>query len=242
MTSPSVKIGTSLSLSNAPKHTIQTPHHFDSTNIDEEAFAAAKAQADVVNNTLHPVKDELIGLTSVEARITIEQKYKPLLMTAIHKHREACDDVTHFESSADVFLIREKTRYAYELKHPEIVKIQCAGNEHMQHLLRTGALNKEGYKLADARALTSDAGSVTNTRTTFVLIPNEKASLADYAATAEAKEWAENLYQLELKKLLSKRNAAAVALQALREEVAAKWDSVPDFEDLFRSGVRKGRK
>jgi len=241
MTNPSV----SFSLSNAPKHTIQTPHHFDSTNIDEEAFAAAKAQADAINAMVTVNDDELIeliGLTSTEARITIEQKYKPLLMAAIHKHREACDDVTHFESSADVFLIREKTRYAYELKHPEIVKIQCAGNEHMQHLLRTGALNKEGYKLADARALTSDAGGVTNTRTTFILIPNNKASLADYSDTPEAKEWAENLYQLELKKLLSKRNASAVALQALREEVAAKWDSVPDFEDLFRSGVRKGRK
>ncbi len=241
MTNPSV----SFSLSNAPKHTIQTPHHFDSTNIDEEAFAAAKAQADAINAMVTVNDDELIeliGLTSTEARITIEQKYKPLLMAAIHKHREACDDVTHFESSADVFLIREKTCYAYELKHPEIVKIQCAGNEHMQHLLRTGALNKEGYKLADARALTSDAGGVTNTRTTFILIPNNKASLADYSDTPEAKEWAENLYQLELKKLLSKRNASAVALQALREEVAAKWDSVPDFEDLFRSGVRKGRK
>ena len=210
--------------------------------INEDAFATALATADAINANLNPVYDDLIGMTSMEARIYIEKKYKPLLVTAIHQHKEACDNVEHFESGTDSFKATERARYAYELKHPEIQKIACAGASHLQSLMQSGALNRDGYKLADNRPVTMSLNGVTSQRSTIILIPVTRASLLDYAETAEAKESAEEIYQRDLKRLLSLRNQSAVKLQELRDEISAKWDSVSDFEGMFRSGVRKGRK
>ncbi|HGH4642016.1 TPA: hypothetical protein ACJIWV_003846 [Enterobacter asburiae] len=225
----------------ATKHTLAQPI-LENACVDEESFQAAKATADAINLNLNPVFDELAGMTSIEARIYIEKKYKPLLATAIHQHREACDNVTHFEEASDSFKATEKARYAYELKHPEIQKISCAGAEHMQHLIKSGELNREGYKLADNRTVNLSLNGINSTRSTLVFIPVSRVSLLDYADTPEAVAFAEEVYQRDLKRLLSLRNSAAVKLQELRDEVAAKWDSVSDFEDMFRSGVRKGRK
>lgn len=223
------------------KHTLKQ-FTLPDAQIDEGAFAIAQATADAINANLNPVYDDIIGMTSTEARIYIEKKYKPLLITAIHQHREVCDAVTHFEESADTFRIQERTRYAFELKHPEIQKISCAGASHLQSLMKSGALNREGYKLADNRPVTMSLNGVDSQRSTIILIPVTRASLLDYTETVEANADAEASYQRELKKLLSQRNKAAIRLQELRDEVAAKWDSVSDFEDMFRSGARKGRK
>lgn len=228
----------------ATKHTLTQPI-LENASIDEESFQAAQAKADALNASYEhqqSYSDELAGMTSTEARIYIEKKYKPLLATAIHQHREACDNVTRFEESGDSFKATERARFAYELKHHEIQKISCAGTEHLQHLMKSGELNPEGYKLADNRPVSLSVNGVQSTRSTIVLIPVSRVSLLDYADTPEAMAFAEEVYQRDLKRLLSLRNSAAVRLQELRDEISAKWDSVPDFEDLFRSGVRKGRK
>ncbi|HDC4536578.1 TPA: hypothetical protein O8U17_002531 [Enterobacter asburiae] len=225
----------------ATKHTLKQ-FTLPDAQIDEDAFATAQATADAINANLNPVYDDIVGMTSTEARIYIEKKYKPLLVTAIHQHKESCDNVEHFESGADSFKATERARYAYELKHPEIQKIACAGATHLQSLMQSGVLNRDGYKLADNRPVTMSLNGVTSQRSTIILIPVTRASLLDYAETVEAKEYAEEVYQRDLKRLLSLRNQSAVKLQELRDKISAKWDSVSDFEGMFRSGIRKGRK
>ena len=103
------------------KVTLPSPGVF--SGVDEEAFSAAKARSDAIN-AMVTVNDEFVGLTSTEARIEIERKYKPLLTQLIHQHKEACDNVTRLEDGKDSYCARVRARYAYELRHPEIKKLE----------------------------------------------------------------------------------------------------------------------
>ncbi len=208
------------------------------SGVDEEAFAAAKAQADAVNAINAAVtvgRDEFAGLTSIEARIEIEKKYKPLLTQLIHQHKEACNAVTRFEDEEGAYCARACGKYASELKHPEIKKLDVAGVEHLNHLVKSGALQIEGYHLVENRP------SVVPGRSTLIFIPSSKSSLFAYTETEEAKSYAKDNYQRELKRLISKRNAAAIELTELQTVVSELWNSVEDFSQMF-GNIRKGRK
>ncbi|MEC3939627.1 hypothetical protein VOF76_26370, partial [Leclercia adecarboxylata] len=208
------------------------------SGVDEEAFAAAKAQADAVNAINAAVtveRDAFAGLTSTEARIEIERKYKPLLTQLIHQHKEACDNVTRLEDGKDAYCARVRGRYASELKHPEIKRLEVAGVEHFNHLVRSGSLQIEGYHLVENRPVGM------NGRSTLIFIPSSKNSLFAYAETEEAKSYADDDYQRELKRHISKRNAAARELTELQNTVSDLWNSVEDFSQMF-GNIRKGRK
>jgi len=220
----------------ATKHTIPALGVF--CGVDEEAFAAAKAQADAVNAINAAVtdeRDEFAGLTSTESRIEIERKYKPLLTQLIRRHKEACGAVTRFEDEEDAYCARACGTYASELKHPEIKKLDVAGVEHFNHLVKSGALQIEGYHLVENRP------SGMPGRSTLIFIPSSKSSLFAYTETEEAKNYAKDNYQRELKRLISKRNAAAIELTELQTVVSELWNSVEDFSQMF-GNIRKGRK
>lgn len=214
------------------KVTLPSPGVF--SGVDEEAFATAKAQADAIN-AMVTVNDEFAGLTSTEARIEIERKYKPLLTQLIHQHKEACDNVARLEDGKDSYCARVRGRYVSELRHPEIKRLDVAGVEHFNHLVRSGSLQIEGYHLVENRPVGM------NGRSTLIFIPTSKNSLFAYAETDEAKSYADDEYQLELKRQISKRNAAARELTELQTVVSELWNSVEDFSQMF-GNIRKGRK
>lgn len=222
------------------KHTVTPPSPING-GIDEDAYQKAQAVSDAINS-MSVSHDELTGLTSTEARIHIERKYRPLLSHAVHQHREACDDVTNFEDHAEAFLLNERTRYAVEARHPEIKKLSCAGATHMNHLLTSGALTDGEYKLAEVRPVTLSVDGVNISRSTLILIPNSRLSLLDYAGTEEAKVYAAAVYKRDLQKLINKRKTAAVHLEDLKAVVSELWLNVGNFEDMFSSDIRKGRK
>ncbi|EOG3905595.1 hypothetical protein ACLBR3_001034 [Salmonella enterica] len=226
---------------NADKLKIHVPSHTDFT-VDEDAFKRSQSEADVINNAVQTVQDELAGMTSTEAKIYLEQKYRPMLNLAIHNHREACDNVTRYEDSAEGTKAALRGEYAGSLRHPEIKKINVAGAEHFSHLVKSGSLDIEGYKLVDSSSLNMTVEGVTSNRMNLVYIPVERDSLMSYADTEEAHDYAEREYRYKLERLITARKKAAVQLEELRNEVAEKWNSIPDFESMFSSNVRKGRK
>lgn len=226
---------------NADKLKIHVPSHTDFA-VDEDAFKRSQSEADVINNAVQTVQDELAGMTSTEAKIYLEQKYRPMLNLAIHNHREACDHVTRYEDNAEGTKAALRGEYAGSLRHPEIKKINVAGAEHLSHLVRSGSLNIDGFRLVDSSALNMNLGAVTNTRMTLVYIPVERESLMSYADTEEARDYADREYRYKLERLITARKKAAVQLEELRNEVAEKWSGIPDFESMLVSTVRKGRK
>ena len=211
-------------------------------NVDDEALARSQAEADVFNNAFNPVSDELVGMTSFEAKNYLEEKYKPLLTAAINAHKSACDEVSRLEDNADGKKAAWRGEYAASLRHPEIKRVTVAGAEHLSHLVRSGAINIEGFKLVDSSALNMNLGAVSNTRMTLVYIPQGRDSLMSYADTEEARDYAEREYRYKLSRLISSRKRAAMKLEALRNEVAEKWSGIQDFESMFASTIRKGRK
>lgn len=211
-------------------------------NVDDEALARSLTEADVFNNAFNPVSDELANMTSFEAKNYLEEKYKPLLTAAINAHKSACDEVSRLEDNADGEKAALRGEYAASLRHPEIKRVTVAGAEHLSHLVRSGSINIEGFKLVDSSALNMNLGAVTNTRMTLVYIPQERDSLMSYADTEEARDYAEREYRYKLSRLISSLKRAAMKLEALRHEVAEQWNGIPDFESMFSSNVRKGRK
>ncbi|NDO82106.1 hypothetical protein CJP72_15440 [Citrobacter sp. NCU1] len=234
MINPNVNTVTPSPYGMSTKHTVTPPSPING-GIDESRWEVSVSEAQTFNKTFQPEMSEIPEhLTSYEKKVFIEQKYRPLLITAIGAHRDACDTVSHFEDNSDVYKINERVRYAMTLKHPEVKTVLCRGVEHFKHLSMSGDLNILGYRLVDTR--------ITGDSQTLVFIPNDKQSLQSFSETQEAHVYADHVYELELKRLLSKRNRAAIELQGLRDHVNDIWSSVDDFESLFSSSVRKGRK
>lgn len=180
-----------------------------------------------------------------EKRLAIERHYTPIIQKLATQHEELCDKVADFEDNQTRYRTDLAAQFAYELKHPDVKTVICAGDHHFGELLKTGGLHIEGYKLVERRSLggriqmVNDTAVSTPGSSKLIYIPVDVESLMSYANSPEAQAHSQGLYDAELQRLINRRKKAAIALTEVKQAARTALDAIPTFEQLISDAVKK---
>lgn len=207
------------------KLTIRDPKVFDASEPSQQAIRDAEAvnlQSQAKQQEAQRLQQERYDdMTATEKRIFIEQKYIPLIEQAEANHAAACDAVEDFTANEQVFKDLSARNFAFQCKHPDVRVISCAGDEHFKHLLQSGELTKDGYRLVDKR------------QNRCICIPGDVPDLMHYATSEQAQKYAQSEFDREKDKFIKARDKAAVQFVAIKAEAQKLWDSVTDITRYF---------
>ncbi|MDU6439069.1 MAG: hypothetical protein E6559_04015 [Pantoea sp.] len=170
-----------------------------------------------------------------EKRLALERHWTPIIQKLASEHEEACNAVAEFEGDQSRYRAQIQANFAYNCKHPDVRTIQCMGDNHFQHLMQSGQLQPEGYKMVDRRSM----GGLTHK---LVFIPQNVPSLMHYADSDEAKAFSQVEYNHDLQRLIQKRKNAAVALTQAKQRARDALAAIPTFEDLISEVVKRTKK
>lgn len=183
-----------------------------------------------------------------EKRLAIERHYTPIIQKLATQHEELCDKVADFEDNQTRYRTDLAAQFAYELKHPDVKTVICAGDHHFGELLKTGGLHIEGYKLVERRSLGGRIQMVNGTAVStpgsskLIYIPVDVESLMSYANSPEAQAHSQGLYDAELQRLINRRKKAAIALTEVKQAARTALDAIPTFEQLISDAVKRAKK
>lgn len=244
------------------KHMHTESHHIkqDQTDtfvdVDEELTERIQQEA-ITHQSSAQIKSEqaeldrqadFTDLSPSEKRLAIERHYTPIIQKLAKQHEELCDQVTDFQDNQTRYRADLQAQFAYELKHPDVKTVICAGDHHFGELLKTGGLHIEGYKLVERRSLggriqmANGAAVSTPGSSKLVYIPLAVESLMSYANSPEAQAHSKGLFDAELQRLISRRKKAAVALTEAKQAARTALDSIPTFEQLISDAVKRAKK
>lgn len=190
-------------------------------------------------------QDQFESLYPSDKRRFLEEYWTPIIMRLTESHEAACDAVTEFEDHELSFRAKLQAEYAYHLKHPDVKTRFSSGDFHFNEMLKSGHFDIEGYKLVERR---SNGGSLqivngglapAQGSSTLVFIPNSVKNLLEYANSDLALEYSKNEYEYQLKRLLAKRNAAALALTNAKKSAREQLAAIPTFEQLISDAVKR---
>lgn len=187
-------------------------------------------------------------LTPSEKRLAIERHFTPIIQKLAAKHEELCDQVAEFEDDQTRYRAHLQAQYAYDLKHPDVKTVDCAGEHHFNEIIQTGGLHFEGYKLVEKRSLGGLIQMVNGVKVAtpgssrLIYIPVAVESLMSYAQSPEAQAHSQALYDAELQRLINRRKKAAVALTEAKQQARAALDAIPTFEQLISDAVKRAKK
>lgn len=226
-----------------------------STFIDSDESLTERIQQETVNNQasvqIKAEQDELDRqadfeeLFPSEKRLAIERHWTPIITKLATQHEELCDQVSEFADNQTRYRAEIQARYAYELKHPDVQTVDCAGEHHFNEMIKTGSLHIEGYKLVEKRSLgghiqmVNGAAISTPGSSRLVYIPVAVESLMSYAHCPEAQAHSKGLYDGELQRLISRRKKAAVTLTEAKQRARDALAAIPTFEQLISDAVKK---
>lgn len=180
-----------------------------------------------------------------EKRLAIERHYTPIIQKLATQHEELCDKVADFEENQTRYRADLQAQFAYELKHPDVKTVICAGDHHFGELIKTGGLHIEGYKLVERRSLggriqmVNGAAVSTPGSSKLIYIPVAVESLMSYANSQESLAHSQGLYDAELQRLINRRKRAAVALTEAKQKARDALAAIPTFEQLISDAVKK---
>ncbi|MDU4747636.1 MULTISPECIES: hypothetical protein [Pantoea] len=180
-----------------------------------------------------------------EKRLAIERHYTPIIQKLATQHEELCDKVADFEDNQTRYRTDLAAQFAYELKHPDVKTVICAGDHHLNEMIKAGGLHIEGYKLVEKRSLggliqmVNDVKVATPGSSRLVYIPVTVESLMSYAHSPEARSHAQDLYEAELQRLIARRKKTAVELTEAKQKARNALAAIPTFEQLISDQVKK---
>jgi len=180
-----------------------------------------------------------------EKRLALERHWTPIIQKLASEHEEACDAVTEFEDDQSRYRADLQVKYAFELKHPDVKTVICAGDYHFNEMLKNGSLTMDGYKLVERRSLgghvqmVNGAAVSTPGSSKLVYIPIGAVSLMSYAQSEEALAYSQALYDSALQRLIDRRKKAAVKLTEAKKRARDQLASIPTFEQMLSDAVKK---
>jgi len=183
-----------------------------------------------------------------EKRLAIERHYTPIIQKLAKQHEELCDKVAEFEDNQTRYCIELQTRFAYELKHPDVKTVDCAGEHHFNEMIKTGGLHIEGYKLVEKRSLGGLIQMVNGVKVAtpgssrLIYIPVDVESLMSYAHSPEARSHAQDLFDAELQRLINRRKKSALALTEVKQAARNALAAITSFEQLISDAVKRAKK
>ena len=170
-----------------------------------------------------------------EQRLRVEEYFTPIIKKLTADHIAACDAVSDFETDELRYRAQIQSKWAYELRHPDIKTMFAAGEYHFNTMLKDGLYNIEGYRLAERR---SNGGL----SSTLVFLPHGVVNVMAYADSEEAKAVSQVEYDRDLQRLIQKRKNAAVALTQAKQKARDALAAIPNFEDLISEVVKRAKK
>ncbi|WP_276743109.1 hypothetical protein [Pantoea septica] len=182
-----------------------------------------------------------------EKRLALERHWMPIIQKLASEHESACDAVTEFEDDQSRYRADLQVKYAFELKHPDVKTVICAGDYHFNEMLKNGSLTMDGYKLVERRSLgghvqmVNGAAVSTPGSSKLVYIPIGAVSLMSYADSDEAKSHSLAEYDRTLQRLIQKRKKAAVALTTSKKAARDQLASIPTFEQILSDTVKRAK-
>ena len=191
---------------------------------------------------------EFEDLYPSEKRLALERYWTPILKKLASAHEEACDEQAGFEDEEVRFKADIQARFAFELQHPDIRTMFCSSDTHFNEMLKTGHLHIDGYKMVERRSagghpvMIGDTPLSTPRSSTLVFIPVNVESLMSYAHSDHAKQHSQQLYDLELQRLITRRKKAAVALTEAKQRARDQLQAIPTFEQLLSDTVKRSKK
>jgi len=218
----------------------------DRFQAEAEHFNAV--QKEIQQQKSHEEQADFDDLFPSEKRLAIERHYTPIIQKLATQHEELCDKVAEFEDDQTRYRSNLQAQFAFNLQHPEVRTVDCAGDHHFNELLKMGGLHISGYKMVERRSLGGRAvmvngGAVSTPGSSrLVFIPVAVESLLSYAQSPEAQAYSQALYDAELQRLINRRKKAAVALTEAKTAARAALDSIPTFEQLISDQVKRAKK
>lgn len=185
------------------------------------------------------------GLLPSDKRLAIERHYTPIIQKLAKQHEELCDQVADFEDNQTRYRADLQAQFAYELKHPDVKTVICAGEHHFDEMIKTGGLHIEGYKLVEKRSLGGLIQMVNGVKVAtpgssrLIYIPVTVESLMSYAHSPEAQAHSRVVFEAELQRLINRRKKAAVALTEAKQKARDALAAIPTFEQLISDQVKK---
>lgn len=170
-----------------------------------------------------------------EQRLRVEEYFTPIIKKLTADHIAACEAVSDFETDELRYRAQIQSKWAYELRHPDIKTMFAAGEYHFNTMLKDGLYNIEGYRLAERR---SNGGL----SSTLVFLPHGVVNVMAYADSEEAKAVSQVEYDRDLQRLIQKRKNAAVALTQAKQKARDALAAIPTFEDLISEVVKRAKK
>lgn len=218
----------------------------DRFQAEAELFNAM--QKETQQQKSHEAQADFDELFPSEKRLAIERHYTPIIQQLAAQHEELCDQVADFEDNQTRYRADLAAQFAYELKHPDVKTVICAGEHHFNEMIKTGGLHIEGYKLVERRSLggriqmVNGAAVSTPGSSKLIYIPVAVETLMSYANSSEAQAHSQGLYDAELQRLINRRKKAAVALTEAKQAARTALDSTPTFEQLISDAVKRAKK
>ncbi|WP_337026056.1 hypothetical protein [Pantoea eucrina] len=206
-----------------------------------------KAQADL-DSARFDEQADFDDLFPSEKRLALERYWTPIIKKLATAHEDACDAQAGFEDDETRFKADLQARFAFELKHPDIKTMFCSSDTHFNEMLKTGHLHIDGYKMVERRSagghpmMIGDTPVSTPRSSTLVYIPVHVESLMSYAHSDEAKQHSQQLYDLELQRLIARRKKAAVMLTEAKQSARDALAAIPTFEQLVSDTVKRSKK
>ena len=170
-----------------------------------------------------------------EQRLRVEEYFTPIIKKLTADHIAACEAVSDFETDELRYRAQIQSKWAYELRHPDIKTMFAAGEYHFNTMLKDGLYNIEGYRLAERR---SNGGL----SSTLIFLPHGVVNVMAYAGSEEAKSVSQVEYDRDLQRLIQKRKNAAVALTQAKQKARDALAAIPTFEDLISEVVKRAKK
>lgn len=205
----------------------------DRFQAEAELFNAM--QKETQQQKSHEAQADFDDLFPSEKRLAIERHYTPIIKKLTADHIAACDAVSDFETDELRYRAQIQSKWAYELRHPEIKTMFAAGEYHFNTMLKDGLYDIEGYRLAERR---SNGGL----SSTLVFLPHGVVNVMAYADSEEAKAVSQVEYDRDLQRLIQKRKNAAVAMTQAKQKARDALAAVPTFEDLIAEVVKRAKK
>jgi len=244
-----------------PKHTQVESHHIkqdQTTFIDVDETLAEHIQQEATNQINQQQNKseqaeldrqaDFDDLFPSEKRLAIERHYTPIIQELATQHEELCDQVAEFEDNQTRYRADLQAQYAYELKHPDVKTVDCAGEHHFNEMIKTGGLHIEGYKLVEKRSLGGLIQMVNGVKVAtpgssrLIYIPVDVESLMSYAHSPEAQAYSQGLYDAELQRLINRRKKAALGLTEAKQKARDALAAIPTFEQLISDAVKRAKK
>lgn len=205
----------------------------DKLHAEAELFNAMQREAQQRDAEDH--QQSFDQLFPSDQRLRVEEYFTPIIKKLTADHIAACDAVSDFEADELRYRAQIQSKWAYELRHPEIKTMFAAGEYHFNTMLKDGLYNIEGYRLAERR---SNGGL----SSTLVFLPYGVVNVMAYADSEEAKAVSQVEYDRDLQRLIQKRKNAAVALTQAKQKARDALAAIPTFEDLISEVVKRAKK